>query len=35
MLMASMGGGDDKASIAMETSATLGNTNGPVAWWPS
>jgi hypothetical protein len=31
----SMGSGDGKASIVMETILAPWNTNGPRAWWPS
>jgi hypothetical protein len=35
MLIVVMGGGDNKASIFMETTSTLRNTNDQVAWQPS
>jgi hypothetical protein len=34
-LTTTMDGGDDKASIVMETISTLWNINGPRAWRPS
>jgi hypothetical protein len=34
LLTTIMGGGDDKASIIMETISALWNTNGPVARRP-
>jgi hypothetical protein len=33
--VASMGGGDKRSSIVIETISAPRNTNGPRAWWTS